>query len=150
MIANLFLYYWFTFLCILVILPFVISRSTIWFQSIFLTIISSPHLLLVATSKGFLKWTFKVINLIFGCAGSALLHAGCSSCREELLSDCVAWASHCGEFSYSEHRLQEWWHPGLAALWHAETSKTRDQTHVPCFSRRILIHCTTQNVFYTH
>ena len=38
--------------------------------------------------------------LIFGCAGSLLLHGLFSSCRERgLLSSCGTWASHCSGFS---------------------------------------------------
>ena len=37
----------------------------------------------------------------------------------------------------------------LVTLRHVESSWTRDQTHVPCIGRRILIHCTTREVpFY--
>ena len=50
-----------------------------------------------------------------------------------------------------EHRLwgarpQQLGHMGLAALWHMGSSWTRDQTHVPCIGRQILIYCTTREV----
>ena len=35
---------------------------------------------------------------------------------------------------------------GFIASWHVETFQTRDQPHVPCTGRRILIHCTTREV----
>ena len=35
---------------------------------------------------------------------------------------------------------------GLAALWHVESSQTRDQTRVPCICRQILNHLTTREV----
>ena len=33
---------------------------------------------------------------------------------------------------------------GLVALWHVESSRTRDRTHVPYVGWGILIHCTTR------
>ena len=36
------------------------------------------------------------------------------------------------------------WCMGLVALRHVESSRTRDQTHVPCMDKRILIHCTAR------
>ena len=36
---------------------------------------------------------------------------------------------------------------GLVALWHVESSQTRDWTRVPCIDRQIPIHCTTREVF---
>ena len=49
------------------------------------------------------------------------------------LSSCSTWA-------------QELWYTGLVALWHAESSWTRDQTRVPCIGRQILNHWTTRQV----
>ena len=37
---------------------------------------------------------------------------------------------------------------GLVALWHVESSWTRDWTHVPCIGRRILNHCTTRETLF--
>ena len=34
---------------------------------------------------------------------------------------------------------------GLVALWHVESSQTRDQTHAPCIGRRILNHWTPRD-----
>ena len=39
---------------------------------------------------------------------------------------------------------------GLAVLWRVESSWTRDQTHVPCIGRWILIHCATREVPKQH
>ena len=50
------------------------------------------------------------------------------------------------EHRLEEHRLQELWHMGLAALQHVGSSQTRDRTCVPCIGRQILIHCTTREV----
>ena len=33
---------------------------------------------------------------------------------------------------------------GVVALWHVESSHTRNQTHIPCFGRCILNHWTTR------
>ena len=38
------------------------------------------------------------------------------------------------------------WRMALVALQHVESSWTRDQTHVPCTGRQILIHCTNREV----
>ena len=48
----------------------------------------------------------------------------------------------------AEHRLQaegssKCGTQALVALWHTESSQTRDRTHVPCISRRTLILRTT-------
>ena len=40
------------------------------------------------------------------------------------------------------------WPPGLVAPEHVESSQTRDQTHVPCIDRQILIHGTTKEVLF--
>ena len=42
--------------------------------------------------------------------------------------------------------LQQLRHTGLVALWLVELFRTRDQTHVPCIGRRILIHSGTREV----
>ena len=36
---------------------------------------------------------------------------------------------------------------GLVALWHVDSSKTRDQTHTPCFDRQFLNQWTTREVW---
>ena len=38
------------------------------------------------------------------------------------------------------------WHTVLVAPQHVGSSRTRDQTRVPCIGRRILNHCTTKEV----
>ena len=35
---------------------------------------------------------------------------------------------------------------GLVALWHVDSSQTREQNHVPCVGRWILNHWTTREV----
>ena len=48
------------------------------------------------------------------------------------------------------HGLQSWGSvlkvQGLVVLWNVQSSQTRNQTHVSCIGRRILIHCTTREV----
>ena len=34
------------------------------------------------------------------------------------------------------------------AWWYAESSWTRDRTHVPCIGRWVLIHCTTREILF--
>ena len=46
-------------------------------------------------------------------------------------SSCNSWAL--------KHSLNNLWCMGLAALWHVESSRTRDQTHVPVLADRFLI-----------
>ena len=65
-------------------------------------------------------------------------------------------ASHCGGFSCCRARGLGWaqwlWHTSVVALsdlsssmWDL-SSRTRDQTHVPCIGRQILNHWTTREV----
>ena len=56
-----------------------------------------------------------------------------SSWEQGLLSSCGARISHWGGFSMRNmgsrtHSLQQSWHTGLFALWHMESSQTRDGT----------------------
>ena len=57
-------------------------------------------------------------------------------------------SSHSVWAQYVAHRLQRTGSAvvahGLVTLWHVESSQIRDQTCVPCFGRRILMHCTTR------
>ena len=41
---------------------------------------------------------------------------------------------------------QKLWHRDLAAQQHVESSRARDQSHVPCIGRQILIHCAIREV----
>ena len=60
-------------------------------------------------------------------------------------------ASHLWQSTGSRvRRLQQLWLIGLAALQRAESSLTRDQTHVPCIGRQILNHWTTREVLVIH
>ena len=44
----------------------------------------------------------------------------------------------------SRAQAQQLWRPGLVASQHVGSSRTRDQTCVPCTGRQILIHCATR------
>ena len=48
----------------------------------------------------------------------------------------------------SRAQAQQLWLAGLVAPWHVQSSRTRDQTRVPCLGRQILNHCTTREVLY--
>ena len=95
------------------------------------------------------------LSFISDCTGSSLLHRlslvgeieGYSLdevCRLLL----VVASPESSTTGAQAHNLlaQYLWHTGLVALWHVELSQTRDQTHVPCIGRQILIHCITREV----
>ena len=76
--------------------------------------------------------------LIFGCLGFLWLwQAGAALCRG-------AQASYCYSFSCCGARAQYLRHPGLVALWHVGFPQTRDQTHIPCIGRQILMRWTAR------
>ena len=54
------------------------------------------------------------------------------------LSSHGSWVLKCMSFSL--------WCAGVVAPWHVESSGTKDQTHVPCISRQILIHWTIREI----
>ena len=95
--------------------------------------------------------------LIFFCLavlGPDCLARAVSSCDEwGLLSVAVQGLLTEGASVVAEQRFQELWHmgsivvvQGSVALWHVESSQSRDWTSVPCIGRKILIHCTTMEV----
>ena len=43
-------------------------------------------------------------------------------------------------------KLQQLWLEGLVALWHVESTQTRDGTQVPSTGRWIFVHCATREV----
>ena len=104
----------------------------------------------------------KLINLFFGCVGSSLLCTGflylqrvwSSHCggllrntgsRRVGFSSCAMWAQQLW-LAGSRAQAQQLWCTGLVALWHVGSSRTRDQTPVPCVGRQILNHCATREV----
>ena len=71
---------------------------------------------------------------VYDCAGSLLLHYG----KLGPLSSCGAGASHCSSFFCCRgEALQYLWPASLVAPWHVKSSRTRDQTHVPCIAKQI-------------
>ena len=105
--------------------------------------------------------TNRMCFFIFGCAGSLLLLCGLSIVAATL--HCSMQASHCGGFSCcgaqvqrhigfsscgtqarqsqlegSRVQAQQLWRMGLVAPPHVESSRTRNQIHVPCIGREIL------------
>ena len=64
---------------------------------------------------------------------------------------CMRAFSGCGEqwlLLYAVCRLLELWPTGLGVLQHAESSQTRDHSHVPCIGKRVLNYWTTREVLY--
>ena len=53
-----------------------------------------------------------------------------------------AWASVAVAWGLSSSGVKT----GLVAVWHVESSPTRDRTSAPCMAWQILIHCTTREV----
>ena len=103
--------------------------------------------------------------LFIGYTGSCFCVWTFSRCGDRgLLLCCGAWSSYCGGFSCSrawalEHvdffcyglralvcRFSGFWRIGSIALWHVESSQTRDRTHVSCIDRQILHHWSTREV----
>ena len=75
-----------------------------------------------------------------------------SCCKQGQLSSCGVWASRgvffCCKAQALMPKLQWLWYTGLLAMWHVESSWTRDRTHVPCIGRWLLNHWTTWEVLY--
>ena len=68
-------------------------------------------------------------------------HTGFSTCSMRVWS---LWLSG------SRAQAQYLWATGLVAPWHVRSSQIRDQTHIPCLGRWILIHCTFREVLPFH
>ena len=82
------------------------------------------------------------------CAGFSLrwlLLLRSTGSRRTGFSSCGTWAQQLWLVG-SRAQAQQLWCTGLAAPRHVGSSWTRDQTRVPCVSRRILNHCTTREV----
>ena len=100
-------------------------------------------------------------SLIFGCAGSSLLHNLFSNCKGHgLLSGYSVRAANCSGFSCRD-RLQSTQASVAAASglsstgsvvaqyelscpWHMGSSQTKDWTHVSCTGRQMLYHWATR------
>ena len=117
-------------------------------------------------------FSFFIIYLFFDCAGLSLLHAGflwlqrvgailqlwytgfslqrflllqSTGSRCTGFSSCGVWAQQ-WQLMGSRAWVQQSWCTGLVALWHVESSWTRNRTYVSCIGRWILNHCTTREV----
>ena len=73
--------------------------------------------------RGFSLWWL----LLLGSTGSSPTGFTC----------CFTWTGSL-RLMGSRAQAQQLWHTGLAAPWRAESSQSRDQTHVPCTGRWIL------------
>ena len=99
---------------------------------------------------------FAWVSLVMVSGGYSSLQFRPSHCSS--FSYFRAWDLECMDFSRcskwtqelwlagSRARAQWLWHRGLVALWHVESSWTRDWAHVSCTGRQILIHCATKEV----
>ena len=102
------------------------------------TLIFSPHLLIVYTYF-WLRWVFSPLHgLSLAAASRGQLFAAVRG----LLIVVASLADH----RLQAHGLRWLWYVGLVVLRHVESSQTREQTHIPCTGRWILIHCTTREV----
>ena len=89
---------------------------------------------------------YLLIYLYLAALGLLCYAEAFSNCGEwGLLCSCGSRASHCSGFS--SRRAQALGHVGLAALMYVGSSRTRDQTRVPCTGRHILNHYTTKDTF---
>ena len=95
---------------------------------------------------------------IFGCSESSLLNSGFLQLQQagatlqlqcagfSLLWLLLLWSSLCSMASVAVC-------PGIVALRHVESSRSRNQTGVPCIGRQIVNHWTTREVllvYFTH
>ena len=70
-----------------------------------------------------------------------------------IIGTCTQAFSRCSERAHSPPGCSgsgltaQWlWLPGFIAPWHVKSSRTRDQTCVPCIGKQILSHCSTREV----
>ena len=78
----------------------------------------------------------------FGSAGSLLLHRLFLAAVHGVLTGVASLVAAHGLKSAGPVV----WHMDLVVPWHVESSWARDQTHVSCTGRQILIHCATREV----
>ena len=83
--------------------------------------------------------TVNVLNILWPWVMKAVLFLAMPG----LLTAVASLAAECMLFSVLAQKLG---HMGLVAPQHVESSYTRDQIHVPCIGRRILIHFTTREL----
>ena len=106
-----------------------------------------------------LRWVFVAaqgLSLVAASGGHSSLRCMGFSLRWLLLlwstgsrcagfTSCSTWAPRLWLVG-SSAQAQQLWHTGLAAPWHVGSSRTRDQTCVPCIGRQVLNHCSTREV----
>lgn len=70
-----------------------------------------------------------------------------SSCREQGLLFVMKYGPWSAQASVIvAHGLQWLWYLGLVAPRHVESSRSRDQTHIPCIGNWIFNHCNNRQV----
>ena len=104
------------------------------------------HLISYHRSMGSQMWLTqlnKVFIYLFGCTGLHDCVGAFSSRREQaLFTSCGAQSSHCSGFPFCREQALE--HPGFSscglsvALTHVESSRSKNQTSVPCIAMQIL------------
>ena len=95
-----------------------------------------------AFSEGLLENILLKFYFICGRGVSLLLCTG--SLQLQNMGFSLWWLLLLRSTSSRVQRLQELWCVGFIALWHLESSQTRDQTHVPCIGWLILNHWATR------
>ena len=102
-------------------------------------------------SKHIYIYIYKIYTYTYDVCIYLILAALDLLCCEQAFSSCSAWASHHGTFSCCG--AQALGHvgfsscgPGLVVPQHVESSRTRDQTYVPCIGRQILNYWTTSKI----
>ena len=88
-----------------------------------------------------------LINFIFGCARSLLLHADFLKLRCPRFS--LSWPLPL-QSTRSRAGASAVWPTGSAALRHVGSSRTRERTHVPCICWWILNHRTNKEAWTVH
>ena len=109
----------------------------IWLCWVFIAV---HELSLVAASQGYSS---------LRCAGFSfqwLLQLRSTDSRSASFSSCGTRAQQLW-LTGSRAQAQQLQRTGLVAPWHVGSSRTRDQTCVPCIGRWILNHCATRDVW---
>ena len=104
---------------------------------LFWVFVAARGLSLVAASGGYSS---------LRCAGFSLqwlLSLWSTGSRRVGFSSCGTWAQQLW-LTGSRAQAQQLWHTSPVAPRHVGSSRTRDQTRVPCIGRRTLNHCATR------
>ena len=98
-----------------------------------------------------LRWVFvavRELSLVAASGGYSSLR--CSGFSLQWLLLLQSTGSRRTGFSSCSTQAQQLWCMGFVAPRHVGSSRTRDQTRVPCIGRRILNHCATKEVPLSH